>query len=216
MYALPYISGTNPVVKSQIRRTLINSLDILFTTFCANAVVLFSLLQDKGCKKSKFKFVRGSFDTKISTKFPNPSHRRGTVDDMSVELCDVGNLLNEVREVGSEESDTDINKLKSRACREGKEAEESRRPEIGNQASPLTSPNTSLCKREKCAVTNISQGKNQQALVRGNFGQDKNASREEIYCPGSNNANSNTTSFCAGEVDILSPAPVYLWDTKPT
>ncbi|KAF4627173.1 hypothetical protein G7Y89_g10984 [Cudoniella acicularis] len=46
---------------SQQRRTLLASLDILLSTFIANTVVLASLLQDRGIKKTKFKIPnRGS------------------------------------------------------------------------------------------------------------------------------------------------------------
>jgi hypothetical protein len=46
---------------AQHRRTLLASIDVLVASFVSNAVVITSLLQDKGYKKTKYKY---SYDTK--------------------------------------------------------------------------------------------------------------------------------------------------------
>jgi hypothetical protein len=66
LYQLPHVlshRGSQPI------RSLLASLDILFATFISNAVVLLSLLQDKGYKKAKYKHgtTKAGFHTKGST-----------------------------------------------------------------------------------------------------------------------------------------------------
>ncbi|KAH8820806.1 hypothetical protein F5884DRAFT_61335 [Xylogone sp. PMI_703] len=47
-------------------RSLLASIDILVATFTSNAIVLISLIQDKGYKKSKFKYNNGANSLKMS------------------------------------------------------------------------------------------------------------------------------------------------------
>ncbi|RFU32290.1 hypothetical protein B7463_g4033, partial [Scytalidium lignicola] len=66
-------------------RSLIASIDILVATFTSNAIVLISLIQDRGYKKSKFKFNNknnnnsNSATLKSSTKLANGYSGRSTV-----------------------------------------------------------------------------------------------------------------------------------------
>ncbi|POS85488.1 hypothetical protein EPUL_002458, partial [Erysiphe pulchra] len=94
VYAIPALCGRDPFATSHIRRTLLVSIDVLLTAFSANAVILFSFLQDKGVKKSKFKHMHEGFHT---NRFANMqrSHHSGSMEIANVELCDVGNLLHE-------------------------------------------------------------------------------------------------------------------------
>ncbi|CZR58013.1 related to integral membrane protein PTH11 [Phialocephala subalpina] len=67
-YSLPRITSHH---FSQQVRSLLASLDILLSTFISNAVVLFSLLSDRGYKKSKYKFQHPQ-------PYPNINDRKGS------------------------------------------------------------------------------------------------------------------------------------------
>ncbi|KAF8863941.1 hypothetical protein BDZ45DRAFT_582773 [Acephala macrosclerotiorum] len=58
-YSLPHITHHH---FSQQARSLLASLDILLSTFISNAVVLFSLLADRGYKKSKYRFQHPTYN----------------------------------------------------------------------------------------------------------------------------------------------------------
>ncbi len=79
-YQLPHVIAH---LGAQSTRSLLASIDILLVTFTANAVVLVSLLQDRGYKKSKYKHVRelGSSDPRLlQTRSKAAGHRSNRWD----------------------------------------------------------------------------------------------------------------------------------------
>ncbi|EPQ65030.1 Bgt-3829 [Blumeria graminis f. sp. tritici] len=119
IYAIIHLTRPQASATSQIIRTLYISIDMLLTTLSANAVVLFSLLQDKGYKKSKFKHVREPWNFKRPARVLRASYLSGSVVESAVpvanhmELCDAGGLLNEVVIGASQDDNEDDYKRKS-------------------------------------------------------------------------------------------------------
>ncbi len=101
LYRLPNIIDRDG---AQTFRTLMASLDMLVATITVNAVVLSSLVQDKGYKKLKYKHARDVMDpftgrgvTKVQT---NKSRQGSDEDLMQYDDVEMGTGLGEIEMEG--------------------------------------------------------------------------------------------------------------------
>ncbi|KAI0998075.1 hypothetical protein K3495_g10116 [Podosphaera aphanis] len=165
---------------------------ILYAIF-SNAVVLFSLLQDKGYKKSKFKHVPELLDFKRPANPPRTSYRSYSVDESwtqgtgIVELNDVGGLL---RDVAVAEDGT-----------KNKNSPQNSGPQVA-LASHISDGYKNSC---VSIQTSIRQNRrdSQDRRIRGDDGpKTAGSSTGDEGCWGRNN------STCIGVVDVLPPPPV--------
>src|SRR6187402_860998 len=81
LYQIPTVISRHGL---QQYRSLVASFDILLSTFTSNAVVLGSLLQDRGYKKEKYKFDGAEFNVRRSNERTGrrPTTRWGSDEDL--------------------------------------------------------------------------------------------------------------------------------------
>lgn len=219
LYAIPALCGLDPFATSHIRRTLLVSIDVLLTASSANAVVLFSFLQDKGVKKSKFRHMQEGFQTNRITD-RRRSFQSGSIEIANVGLCDVGNLLQEGK-LGNgidDRNDSGTNQPSSKAGHQstclGKKKKKS--PNDKKDVS-TTQENEMEKKRIQVLQLGIDSNQCQQESVDETNNQSiENSGQAKRYWKEIINKDSYSNSFSDGENEIIAPSPVYFGEIRLT
>lgn len=212
VYAIPALCGRDPFATSQIRRTLLVSIDILLTAFSANAVVLFSLLQDKGYKKSKFKHMQERYNTNRLANTQR-SHQTGSMEIATVELCDVGNLLHEadLGNIIDVHKIRGVNQLTSKACHHNTRLGEKKKNEPID-ISAISISQEHGARREKIRDMRLGMDSYQcqpEFINEANDQIIEISGQESRYWKGVSNKGSYPNRFSDVENEVLHPSPVY-------
>ncbi|RKF63509.1 putative integral membrane [Erysiphe neolycopersici] len=217
LYAIPALCGQDPFATSQIRRTLLVSIDVLLTAFSANAVVLFSFLQDKGVKKSKFRHTQEGFHT---NRFANTqrSDNPGSMEIANVELCDVGNLLQEGKlgnDIGGQNDSTTYQPTSKAGHKSTCLGKTNKRLSIDKRAIPNNQGNEMAQKKIKQLRLGMESNKCQRELVDETNEQIfEHSGQAKRYWKENSSKDSYLNSFSDGENEIIPPSPVYFGEIR--